>query len=515
MTTNTLVFISYAQFDDDFEDGTLSRFRDALSRTLRFVSGGEVAIFQEGTGIKIGQPVQERISQSLSEAMVIIPIITPNFFTDPTCQNILTRFLERERQLGRNDLVLAVYYLHVPALDSAQISDDPLVRDIGQRRMLNWQPLRGKDFSDSQVRAELERLARRIIAVLDELQAAPPPILPPQPTSAGQQTANRSSAQQPPAETPTPPSAQLPSAEAPSPPNSGGNPEPVLLTLRFTPTSEGATITWESFAIGTKTSSFAFPYSRADLPLVVAALDAVQHPSHPRSGPQFSADEQKRLQALGLWQNGRVPATAHQLVGQCLYAALIEDRNGELAFSIRNTARSQGQPLTYVLRFPVDAVELAALPWESLWDNRQPILLSSRNRTLDSLERYLDLEEALSPPLPAGKKLHILALSPQADIPQNVRDEERAARTRSWDALKAQGVLDWDELSPVTARALDDRMREEPTPDIIHYYGHGIYKNGQGFLLLDSATTPGQHEFVSAQRLAALLVLQREFPMVS
>jgi hypothetical protein len=38
--------------------------------------------------------------------------------------------------------------------------------------MLDWQPLRGKEFSDPQVRAELERLTKRIIAILDEQKAA-------------------------------------------------------------------------------------------------------------------------------------------------------------------------------------------------------------------------------------------------------------------------------------------------------------------------------------------------------
>jgi hypothetical protein len=86
-----------------------------------------------------------------------------------------------------------------------------------------------------------------------------------------------------------------------------------------------------------------------------------------------------------------------------------------------------------------------------------------------------------------------------------VRDNERAAREKSWYALKSQGLLNWDELSPVTAQILDDRMRSGPTPDIIHYYGHGSYQDGQGYLVFDGAPESGQHELVSAQRLAALL----------
>jgi hypothetical protein len=170
MPTNPLVFISYAQFDDNYLSGELRRFRDALSGALQFVSGNKVGIFQEGTDVAIGEPIQERISQSLSEAMVLVPVVTPSFFTDPNCQDILSRFLERERQLGRNDLVLAVYYQQVPVLEAAdaQTSNDQLLRNLAQRHMLDWQSLRGKDFKDPQVRQMLESLARRIIEILEE-----------------------------------------------------------------------------------------------------------------------------------------------------------------------------------------------------------------------------------------------------------------------------------------------------------------------------------------------------------
>ncbi len=175
MPTNPLVFISYAQFDDEFEGGALRRFRDALSGTLRFVSGNDVAVFQEGTDVTLGEPTQERISRSLSEAMVLVPVITPSFFTDPNCRDILARFLERERQLGRNDLVPAVYYQQVPGLEAAEAqANDELLRNLARRHMLDWQPLRGKDFQDPQVRRELERMARRIIEILKELEEKPP-----------------------------------------------------------------------------------------------------------------------------------------------------------------------------------------------------------------------------------------------------------------------------------------------------------------------------------------------------
>jgi hypothetical protein len=45
---------------------------------------------------------------------------------------------------------------------------DSLLGNIAQRQMLDWRLLRGKDFNDPQVRVELERLAQRIVVILNE-----------------------------------------------------------------------------------------------------------------------------------------------------------------------------------------------------------------------------------------------------------------------------------------------------------------------------------------------------------
>jgi hypothetical protein len=291
---------------------------------------------------------------------------------------------------------------------------------------------------------------------------------------------------------------------ASSPPRPA-RPEPVQVTMRFEPTKTGARISWESF-MGEFVSRFTSPYNPQQLPIVIKALDAAQHPDHPTGGPQFSTEQQTLLTGLSLWQDNRVPAEAHRIVGRKLYDALIKDREGERALTgVRENARNQGKPLSYVLRFPKEAVDLASLPWEGIRDDRQAVLLSSGGREIDSCQRYLNMNMALSPPLPIGQKLHILALSPQAGIPAEVRDAERAARLKSWDALKAKGLLEYDELTYVTMTELDNRMRNGPQPDIIHYYGHGIYKDGSGYLLFDNPELPKQRERVSADRLSAQL----------
>lgn len=68
--------------------------------------GQEFAIFQDRNDIAWGQNWQARIDQTLDAVTLLIPILTPSFFASPACRQEVTRFVERERTLDRNDLIL-------------------------------------------------------------------------------------------------------------------------------------------------------------------------------------------------------------------------------------------------------------------------------------------------------------------------------------------------------------------------------------------------------------------------
>jgi hypothetical protein len=286
---------------------------------------------------------------------------------------------------------------------------------------------------------------------------------------------------------------------APAPPSPA---ESLQLTLRIVPRGKRAQITWEAVEIGHTSSSFRMPYDAATLPLVIKALDAIQWSTHPLGGPQFDRPERDRLAALGLWSNDRLPPDIHQRVGRALYDALVASPNGRTALnSVRNMATAQGLPISYLLRFPADAIDLAALPWELLWEKNGPLLLSRGK--LAPCVRYLDLEQALPPPWASRSSLRILAITPNARIAAAIRDEERTARVTAWAGLGKDGVVQLEELNPATPSGLVDRIQSGPPVDIIHFYGHGRYKDGQGALLFDAPD--GGETWQYADQLAALL----------
>src|SRR5262249_33101692 len=161
-------------------------------------------------------------------------------------------------------------------------------------------------------------------------------------------------------------------------------------------------------------------YDTDTLPLVLRALDAIGIYDYPANGPTFSADEQGALRALGLWAEGRVQADAARRIGRMLFRALTTDTEGAAALrAARALAAYEGRPLDYRLRFPAAAFDLAALPWELLWDEAGPLLLNQSR--LSSCARYLDLPQALPPLIAPGQALRILAVTPHADLDADLR----------------------------------------------------------------------------------------------
>jgi hypothetical protein len=276
-------------------------------------------------------------------------------------------------------------------------------------------------------------------------------------------------------------------------------PQPIQLTLTITPADNATRITWESHSVGTRQSTFVAPFQGKDLALMARALDSVQSGSN-----EYTDRERQRLIVLGLADAaGTIRHDAPQRIGRALYAALDADQAGARALdTARSHAIAQGQPLALVLKFPPEAVELAALPWELVWDDLPtPLLLSGGH--LVACTRHLNLPQALPPPPAHALPLRLLALSPQAGIPDQLRQEERAVRRQSLQPLIARGHLQVvADVSPATRAAVVDAIQEH-RPDVVHYYGHGRYKDGQGALLFD--TTQGGADWTPVDRLMTLL----------
>jgi len=170
-----VAFLSYVRSDDEHENGRLTQFCERLSAEVKMQTGEEFHIFQDRKDIKWGQNWKERLENTLDEVTFLIPIITPSFFTSMPCRDEFKRFIDREKKLNRNDLILPVYYVSSPLLDiKEKCATDEIVTIIASRQHVDWRKIRfepptapeyGKKLAEIavQIRESLERVRLKVI----------------------------------------------------------------------------------------------------------------------------------------------------------------------------------------------------------------------------------------------------------------------------------------------------------------------------------------------------------------
>jgi len=186
-------FMSYARFDDEHDDGQLSAFRERLSAEVRAQTGEEFAIFQDRSDIAWGQSWQQRIDEALDAVTLLLVIITPGLFRSAACRAEVARFLKRERALGRQDLILPVYYISAREMDDPDLRQaDELARVLAARRFADWRELRFEAFTAPAVRKAIAQLAAR----MREAFWLPPAAVPAGPGRAGHPASTPAQAEQ-------------------------------------------------------------------------------------------------------------------------------------------------------------------------------------------------------------------------------------------------------------------------------------------------------------------------------
>lgn len=156
-------FLSYVRFEDEHNNGRITEFRKYLSSEVRTQTGEAFPIFQDREDIQWGEQWEDRVKQSINQVTLLIPVITPSFFRSDPCRSELTLFLERERELKRNDLILPLYYVDTPLInDPSKRTNDELAQAIASRQYADWRKLRFKSYSSPEVGEELEKLAIQI-----------------------------------------------------------------------------------------------------------------------------------------------------------------------------------------------------------------------------------------------------------------------------------------------------------------------------------------------------------------
>ena len=162
-----LAFMSYVRSDDEHENGNITEFRKQLEGEVKIQTGKVFPIFQDEEDIKWGDAWKERIENSIDATTFLIPIITPSFFNSPPCRNELKQFIEHEKKLKRNDLILPVYYVKCSLLeDKDESATDELAQVIAGRQWIDWRERRFEPLTSQESKEIITELAKRIGDVL-------------------------------------------------------------------------------------------------------------------------------------------------------------------------------------------------------------------------------------------------------------------------------------------------------------------------------------------------------------
>lgn len=155
-------FFSYVHDDDAHDNGRITKLRQMLEEEVRALSGEDFEIFQDYEDIHWGQKWEERLNGAIDGSTFLISVVTPRYLRKEFCRKEILRFIGRERQLNRNDLVLSIYYIDTELSDT----NDPVVSAISGHQYFDWRDLRHEPHINPEVGKRIEKMAREIIAAI-------------------------------------------------------------------------------------------------------------------------------------------------------------------------------------------------------------------------------------------------------------------------------------------------------------------------------------------------------------
>ncbi len=167
-------FLSYVRLDDEHEAGRITELGKLLAGEVRFQTGQPFHIFQD-RDIRWGEAWRARIEQAVDTATFFLPVITPSFFRSAPCRTELTRFLEREKRLGRTDLILPLYYVRLCSCAGApgacaHAREDPLKVAVFAHQFADWRKLRHATRKPDRKRKHIDELALQLVAALQTVR---------------------------------------------------------------------------------------------------------------------------------------------------------------------------------------------------------------------------------------------------------------------------------------------------------------------------------------------------------
>ncbi|HEU5369294.1 MAG TPA: CHAT domain-containing protein, partial [Ktedonobacterales bacterium] len=191
---------------------------------------------------------------------------------------------------------------------------------------------------------------------------------------------------------------------------------------------------------------------------------------------------------------------AVQEFGQRLFEALLTNDLRSCYDVSRREAAQRGMGVR--LRLRIQAPELAALPWEYLYDPRQADYLCLSRHTL--LVRYLEAPQPIQPLLIAPPLRILTMIASPGDLDALDVEREQERMRRALQDLEAAGLVEVTWLEGQTWRHVQRAMRAGPW-HVFHFIGHGGFDPNTDEGVIALANEDGKAHLLRATELGRLL----------
>jgi len=154
------------------------------------------------------------------------------------------------------------------------------------------------------------------------------------------------------------------------------------------------------------------------------------------------------------------------------------------------------------IKLEIDPPELAALPWEYLYDPERQTFLALSPRT--PITRYARSEdgEPLLPILQQPLRILVISATPAGTLPLDAEREQRQI-VEAMAPLQRAGKVAIEVLDHATVRGLQTMLRRPF--HVLHYIGHGVFDEQSETGMLALEDEDGEVHAVSAAQLHYLL----------
>jgi len=159
------------------DDGAITALANRVYRELRAQLGRNAENFKlwrDKDALAAGVNWKDKLNEAVSESVFFIAMVSPSALNSPFCRYEFERFLERERELGRDDLVFPVLYISVPELEQKNRTEtDAFITIVKDREYVDWRGIRHRTKDAQEVKETVEQFCNHVVRALRKKWLSP------------------------------------------------------------------------------------------------------------------------------------------------------------------------------------------------------------------------------------------------------------------------------------------------------------------------------------------------------